>query len=253
MLRDWAMALFLSVAVWTTGVYAADPLHIGFGSHKPPYIFENERRGLEYELVAAAAKAAGFELVPYYAPISRLHLKFRHQDLEALAMMNRHAGVEGYLSDVYIHYNNMAVALAKRDLPIRRIADLAPYSVSTFQEASHLLGPEFEKMTRLNPHYREEARQINRNRLLYSGRIDVVVGDPLIIDYFNQDIRTQVDIRQPLRWYKIFPPTPYQVMFRQAQQRDRFNRGLAAIRADGSYAQIEGYCRNSLKNLTPQP
>ena len=252
-MQRWVIAVLIGWGSWAANVWSAEVLHVGFGSHKPPYIFEDEQRGLEYELVAAAAKAAGFTVEPYYAPISRLYLKFRRHELDALAMVNQHSIIEGYSSDVYIQYNNMAVALAERNLPIRRIADLARYSVSTFQEAQYLLGPEFEEMVRLNEHYREEPRQINRNRLLYSGRIDVVVGDPLIIDYFNQEIRAQVDTRQPLRWYKIFPPTSYQVMFRQAAQRDRFNRGLAVIRADGTYARVEGYYRNSLKNLTPQP
>ena len=90
-----------------------------------------------------------------------------------------------------------------------------------------------------NPRYREEALQINRNRLLYSGRADVVVGDPRILRYFNHEVAGQVDTAQSVTQYMLFPPTPYSVGFRLDEQRQRFNRGLAAIRASGQYLQIE--------------
>ena len=121
----------------------------------------------------------------------------------------------------------------------QRIADLQRYSISTFQRARHLLGPEFQAMAEANPHYREEAQQINRNRLLYSGRIDVAVGDPRILRYFNREVARQVDTTQPVTQYLLFPPSAYSVGFRLREQRERFDRGLAAIRASGEYLRIE--------------
>ncbi|MCY1555318.1 hypothetical protein D9M68_919690 [compost metagenome] len=131
------------------------------------------------------------------------------------------------------------MALRARHYKIERIADLGRYSVSAFQRARFLLGSEFKAMAQSNPHYREEAHQIARNRLLYSGRIDVVVADVRILRYFNREVYTQVDVSQPLAWYPLFAPTPYQVGFRLKDQRDQFNRGLAAIRANGEYSAIE--------------
>ena len=94
-------------------------------------------------------------------------------------------------------------------------------------------------MAESNPRYREEAQQINRNRLLYSGRVDVVVGDPRILRYLNREVAEQVDTSQPLTLYLLFQPTAYSVGFRRPLQRDRFDRGLAAIRASGEYLEIE--------------
>jgi polar amino acid transport system substrate-binding protein len=37
----------------------------------------------------------------------------------------------------------------------------------------------------------------------------------------------------------LFPPTAYSVGFRLREQSERFNRGLAAIRANGEYLRIE--------------
>lgn len=235
MFRWWAIVLLACQAATA----AAETLHVGFGSHKPPYVFEGEPRGLEYELVAGAARLAGFELTAYYAPIERLHLMLRRGEIDAITTTNQDSGVEAFYSDVYIHYHNAAVALASRGYRIERIADLGQHSVSAFQRARLLMGPEFERMAMNNPRYREEAQQINRNRLLYSGRIDVVVGDRLIVRYFNREVADQVDVSQPLVWFDLFAPTAYRVGFRQDAQRRRFNEGLRRLRASGAYQRIE--------------
>lgn len=232
--RCWLWGLLLLAS---SGM--AEPLRIGFGTHKPPYVFENEARGLEYEIVAAAVRAAGFTLEAHYAPMERLHLALRRGELDGITTTNPHSGIEAFYSAPYIRYHNLAVALSSRDYRIDSIADLAGYSISTFQRARFLLGPEFQAMAAANPRYREEAQQINRNRLLYSGRVEVVVGDPRILRYFNREVAEQVDTSQPLTWYMLLPATPYSVGFRLEHQCQRFDQGLAAIRASGEYLQIE--------------
>jgi polar amino acid transport system substrate-binding protein len=218
---------------------AAETLRMGFGNNKPPYIFENEQRGLEYEIVVAALKSAGFQVQqPYYAPMERLHLRLKRGELDGIATTQEDGGGAFY-SDVYIEYHNVVVALAKRQLQINSIADLAGYSISSFQRARFFFGPEFQAMAEHNPRYREEPRQINRNRLLYAGRIDLVIADRRIFRYFNAFVADQVDVTQPITLYPLFPVTPYQLGFRLADQRDRFNQGLKAIRESGEYQRIE--------------
>lgn len=224
---------------WVSLAAIAEPLRVGLGTHKPPYIFEGEERGLERDIVVAAAVAAGFQVQVQYLPMERLHLKLRRGDIDAIATTNHLSGIPAYYSATHVTYQNEAVALASRGLQIDRIADLGQYSVSAFQRARFLLGPDFQAMADNNPAYREEAQQIARNRLLYSGRIDVVIGDRRILRYFNRDVYEQVDVSQPLTWYPLFEPTHYQVGFRVREQRDRFDQGLAQIRANGDYAAIE--------------
>lgn len=235
--------MFRRVWPWLLAVLAssawAEPLRIGFGTHKPPYVFEGLSRGLEYDIIVAAVRASGQEVAVRYAPMERLHLAISRGELDGIATTNAYSGVQVFYSQPYIQCRNVALALSSRGYRISSIADLAHYSISTFQRARYLLGPEFQAMAEANPHYREEAQQINRNRLLYSGRIDVVVGDPRIMRYFNREVADQVDTSQPVTHYLLFPPTAYSVGFRLAEQRESFDRGLAAIRASGEYQQIE--------------
>ena len=233
-LRAWPLLLLL-----LTSAALADTLRIGFGTDKPPYVFENEPRGLEYELVTAALRAAGYTVQVHYAPMERLHMALRREELDGIATTNERSGVQAFYSDTYIYYHNVVMALTSRGYNINQLADLSRYSISSFQRARYLLGPEFQAVADANPRYREEALQINRNRLLYSGRVDLVIGDPRILRYFNREVADQVDTRQPLTLYLLFPPTPYSVGFRESEMRDRFNRGLQAIRESGEYLRIE--------------
>ncbi|MFP6861522.1 MAG: transporter substrate-binding domain-containing protein [Pseudomonas sp.] len=185
---------------------SAQALRVGFGTHKPPYVFENEARGLEYDIVMTAAQRGGLEPVAHYAPMERLNLMLSKGQLDVIATTNERSGGSIYYSDVYIRYQNVAVALRSRNLDIQRISDLVGYSVNAFQRARFLLGSEFESMAENNPRYREEAFQIARNRMLYSGRVDVVVTDMRILRYFNREVYTQVDVTQPLALYPILRP-----------------------------------------------
>ncbi|SEL35131.1 polar amino acid transport system substrate-binding protein [Atopomonas hussainii] len=225
---------------------AAETLQVGFGPHRPPYVFENQAKGLEYELFVAAAHSAGFIVQGYFGPVARLKVMLEERKLDALSSMFFEHELVSHFSEPYVTYRDMAVALDKRGLQIRSIADLSKYSISTFKHASRILGPEFSAMAASNKAYREELRQVNRNKLLYSGRVDVVVADPMILQFFNTEVAHSVDIHQPLRWYDVFKPVHYQGAFARDVQRDRFNIGLAAIRADGTYARIEAKYRKTL-------
>ena len=66
-----------------------------------------------------------------------------------------------------------------------------------------------------------------------------LLGERVLSRDFNRKVADQVDVSQPVTQYPLFPPTAYSVGFRLREHRDRFDRGLAAIRASGEYARIE--------------
>lgn len=231
--------LWMWVLLFISLTASAQSLRFGFGTHKPPYIYENQARGLEYDIVLAAASLGGLEVEPYYAPMERLSMMMRKGQLDAVATTNELNGDSPFYSDVYIRYQNVAVALRSRNLTIKRISDLTAYSVNAFQRARVMLGSEYQTMAESNPRYREEAFQIARNRMLYSGRVDVVVTDMRILRYFNLEVHTQVDVSQPLTIYPIFPVTDYKLGCLKQSDCERFSKGLALLRSNGDYAVIE--------------
>ena len=62
LLHGAAAVLFWRVLLlWLAAGACGETLRVGFGTHKPPYVFEGEPRGLAYELVDRAAHLAGFQ------------------------------------------------------------------------------------------------------------------------------------------------------------------------------------------------
>lgn len=231
------LACLLALLAITT---YAEPVLVGLGVHKPPYIDEVNRRGLEYDLIVAAFKAGGMEAQIAFYPQERMHALMANGQLGAIGTTNEQSGVVAHYSSTYIIYHNYAISLASHHLEIHGIESLAAYSVAAFQRARKILGPRFEAMASANPRYVEVPLQITRNRLLYIGRIDVAIADRRIFDYFNQEVGKQVDTRQEVVYHDIFPPTAYKMAFADRALRDRFDAGLAAIRKNGVYARIEG-------------
>ena len=236
MAMKWVWVFFLLACSLAS---SAQNLRVGFGTHKPPYIFESEARGLEYDIVMSAARRGGMTPEAHYAPMERLNRMLRKGQIDVIATTNERSGGAIFYSDVYIRYQNVAVALRSRNLDIQRISDLAQFSVNAFQRARFILGSEYQAMTEANPRYREEAFQIARNRMLYSGRVEVVVTDMRILRYFNREVYTQVDVTQPLTLYPIFAATDYKLGCREQVDCERFNQGLAALRESGEYTAIE--------------
>lgn len=237
----YGLTLFLvsiAAAFDPASAMSADQMRVGFSSDMPPYVIEAKRSGVEVDIVKAAGKAAGLTVTPLFFPMGRLTRMLDTSEIDAIATTNLNDKTTPYQSDEYVEFRNYAVALASRKLEVKSIADLGKYSVSAFQRAAVLLGPEFEAMARTNQRYREEVEQIVRNRLLFTGRIDLIVGDRRIIEHFNRAIRDWLDTSRPLAWYPLFPPTRYRIGFRDAVLRDRFDTGLAAIRRNGTHAEI---------------
>ncbi len=108
------------------------------------------------------------------------------------------------------------------------------------QDAHLYLGPRFAQLTRSNPSYREVALQYHQNIDLFSEKVDVVVADINIFNWYNRDPRvTQtVDTTKKVNYHKIFKPTSYRVAFRNPNVRDAFNSALAELRSSGRYKAI---------------
>ena len=95
-LRAIAWGSLICVCANVSQLQAAK-LKLGFGTNKPPYVYEFESRGLEFDLVAAALREAGDEMTPYYAPMERLHLMLKRGEFMFAGIGQRQGGVDGLL------------------------------------------------------------------------------------------------------------------------------------------------------------
>jgi polar amino acid transport system substrate-binding protein len=227
-----ALLLSLSATAFSKDV------KIAFGLTKPPYVVEQTKSGLEFDIIAEALKAAGHQMKPVFAPQSRGELILKSKDVDGAAT-KRLGSLEGhYPSDAYIDYYNYAAGLKSKPLQIQKISDLGKYSVLAFQTAKTLLGTDFKAMAEANPNYAEVADQQLQIAQLLRKRVDVVVGDILIFKYFQRKLKEDEGLTDEIVLYDIFPTNSYVVMFNDEKLRDSFNKGLAKIRSNKTYTKL---------------
>ncbi|MBU2039954.1 MAG: transporter substrate-binding domain-containing protein [Gammaproteobacteria bacterium] len=221
----------------------ADTIRMAVGLALPPYVISAEDRGMELDIVREALALAGHRLLPVYVPFARVPDSFKSGDTDAAMTVTEAAGLAAFYSDEHIEYRNTLVALAERRLQITAFSDLLDYSLLAFQNASHYLPAAYQTMAAQHQNYREIARQNIQVAMLFSGRIDAIVLDINIFNYYRRQER-QMNVSADVQFFMLFPPTTYKVAFARQVWRDDFNRGLQQLRSNGRYQQIlDAYLR----------
>lgn len=236
------IACLAAIAATSSAARAQEPVlrevHVGMGLPKPPYIMESGTAGFDVDIARQALAMAGYKMVGHMLPQTRALAMLRAGQLDGMLSITEGIGGQDYFTDNYIVYQNVATTLARRNLKIQQVEDLAGYSVAAFQNASMVLGERYNLVVSNHTDYRELPTQITQNKLLYMGRVDVVVGDHLIFRHYIDKLEAQIDAKQPVTFHRIFPESPRKAVFRDPRVRDAFNAGLKAIRANGTYDAI---------------
>lgn len=214
------------------------PLRTAVGLSLPPYVIHEQNRGLELDIAGQALRGCGYRIVPSYIAYGQVAQRFVSGQMDAALTMREQSGVKAYYSASYIRYQDMAISLRSRQLPIKSVQDLRHYRVLAFQNASQELGAEFAALAQGSPHYGETGQQIVQNRMLYSESVDVIVADRWIFQYYARQLQAAGEPTAAVAWHDVLPALSYQVAFRSAGLRDCFNRQLAALRDSGAYQRI---------------
>jgi polar amino acid transport system substrate-binding protein len=214
-------------------------IKIASADSRPPYILQDERSGLELDIIRLALADQGIEVHFQFSSRNRQMLHFEQHKVDAIITVNQHSGVSGFFSDNYISYQNVAISLAKNNLRIKDINDLSEYGVVAFLNAKNVLGDVFHQMADSNLSYLEVSPQQKQNKMLYLKRVDVVIADKYVFQYLNTLIAREVDVSENLHYHMIFPASEYFVSFHDKALRNTFNQGLKNIRNNGVYRQLE--------------
>ncbi|SMC25086.1 amino acid ABC transporter substrate-binding protein, PAAT family [Andreprevotia lacus DSM 23236] len=243
--------LLLGLLLCATCVQAKEPaVRIGMIASIPPYVYAQQDKGIEVDLIREALRRTGRDAEMIYTPLERVIYGFKAGQIDAAATMDESSGLKAVYSAPYIEFHHVAVALEKNQLAIKQVADLGQYRMVSFRRASNFLGPAFAAAAKAAPEYHEENNDIDLNRLLYKGAVDVVVGDERIFRAIMAQLPESAD--NPVRVYRVFPAKPYSVAFRDAKLRGEFDKAMAQMRADGSYARIVAHYLDLLPTMTEQ-
>lgn len=243
----------LPLILLTAPARAADTtVRIAFGESLEPYINHDGQSGLEVDIIRAALSERGLFLKPLTVSQPRLGKALLQTDVDGVATVLPESYPKAAFSDVYIHYEDVAIVLADSHIRLDSIADLARYRVLAFPMARQYLGPEFAAMANANPRYAEAANQIDQNRLLYRGAIDVVVADRNIFAGMDQKLRqTYLESPALVKEYHLFVRIPYRIAFKNERLRNEFNQGLQAIQRNGVYQKLTRRFRLQSESSSP--
>ncbi|WP_119681945.1 substrate-binding periplasmic protein [Indioceanicola profundi] len=194
--------------------------------------------GLEYEIIAAAMRVPGHEIISYFGPNARLVQALYRAAVDAIAPAVSLEGTQFTLSEPYLVYHNVAITLADRQLSIASMADLAGLRVNAFQRARKALGALFANAVSSFAAYHEEGHQDRQALPLVHDRTDVIIGDRRILLHHLRMAMAAMGVWKEWKVHPLFTPTPRSAAFREASIAADFNAGLAAIRADGTYQAL---------------
>lgn len=231
----------LIIALLLSGHLSAQPLKVGVSFAIPPYVIQEQGRGIELDLLRAAFDGSEYRLDFQYLPLERTFRMLADGKLDAIINVKPGMLDTAFLSRPVIRFRNQVFTLPP--FTLMSLDALATMRVTAFQRATRVLGPDFAAMAARNPRYEEVAKQQTQVRQLLLGRVDAVIMEERVFHYFLDRLQPQPAgaphaTRAQILTHSLFAPTLYHFAFRSAAVRDHFDRALLAMRADGRYEQI---------------
>ena len=223
---------------------------IGFSFAKPPYVFaaqfENlnvydthqNRLGIEIDLVKASFDGTDITFKPVFDTFYRVVRELGRGHMDAAETAG--PGETGiYYSQPLIGCENYAITKGSAKIKINTVDDLQGKSIVAWQGASTDLGAAFQRIMKDNANYSENHDQQAQYKMFRVGRVDVVVIDKYIFEWWDSQFTKQDGKRETYDYHPIFPGVnEYRLAFHSKELRDLFDAGLQKIRKNGHYEKI---------------
>jgi polar amino acid transport system substrate-binding protein len=211
-----------------------------FASGKAPYFWTegNTPKGIELEIIAAALRRAGHTVQPRAMPNNRLRAIFGEADVDFAGGLQP-SDLAGYChTGVYMAYHNVAVTKRSRHVTLENPEALLRYRVAIRQYLYHDLALDRRGGTMPN-NFTEFTSQDQQVRFFFADRADVIILDRLIFRWYAKRLDLLPENPDALEFHDLFP-TPHGVraVFKDSRLCAQFDKGLAAIVADGTYRAI---------------
>lgn len=233
--RIWLIPIiFVSFASDSFG--ETKELSVAFGNTLAPWIIPASDQGILPAFLRASL-SNDYQLSYKYLPYARRIPAWRTGKFDVVSdifpALMKQEKLTGFYSGPIYEYENILVSLEEKKLRLLHIDDLSNLSLMAWQGASKNLGPEYARMARQNPYYSEHPNQELQLKMLFARRIDVILLDRRIFNYFRAKLAGSgsiIDTSQPVRVATIFPEgTKAGFLFKKAEVRDQFLRGFEKL------------------------
>lgn len=239
-MRPLLCALGLLVIVLVTPAMAVEKLRLVADSWPPFTDSDLPGGGLATSIVTAALTRAGYasnvEQVPWARAL--MGIGEGRYDILVNTWYNDSRTRLGAFSEPYLTNRIRLLRPQNKPLSYRRLADLYDYSIAVVRDYAY--SPGFDSDARL---HKVAVRNFSSAvRMLAAGRVDLTVEDEFVARYSLQ--RETKEVREAVTF--VEPPLGENnlhilVSLKHPEHRqivERFDRAIAAMKADGSYARL---------------
>jgi polar amino acid transport system substrate-binding protein len=230
--------IFIFFSLISINCLANQPFKVVLGLSKPPYVIEKNHLGFELELIqqilTMMGKAPEFIFIPY----GRSEKMLAFSDIDAVMTANKHIFPNiDTLSKNYIDYQNVAISLKENAVSLNSIADISNYSIASFQIAHKILGVEFAEAVTDSPLFIQVADQEKQLKLLFLGRVEIVVMDLKIFLYYLNKLNIN-ERESDIKVHHIFPTSSYSMAFKNAGNVSAFNQVMKKYKMTADYQKL---------------
>lgn len=226
--------VILLLAVKAVAGEPGAPVKVGL-HYSVPWAYadaEGRLQGIDYGIVRHVFDQLGVEVDIELFAYERLIQKFRDKELDYVSPM-AFAVTGAHQTQDYLDIQDVAVTRAKAAIVLEQMTDLQGKAVVAYQKASEVLGADFKSALK-DTAYMEMADRERQLDLLINNKVDVVVGDRRVLEYFSRKNFGEGKIAV----HDIFPQTSYPGAFWDTDLADSFNRILKQMREAG---QLQEY------------
>lgn len=228
------LILLLPLLFCSAGLRGAEPIRMGLHL-SAPWSFYNAQGaldGIEYQLVSRIFSRAGYQVEYELHNYSRLIKQFSEKKLDCASPVA--VPVEGaHFSQPYLPFQDVAISLRQAGVLLNNLDDLAGKRIVAYQQAQQVLGPDFIRAT-AKANYMELAQRDLQLELLFSARVDVVIGEKRVLHYLAHEVAPQ----RELTTHYIFAEHAYPAACWREDLTATFNAGLAKLEQSGELAEI---------------
>lgn len=237
----WIVVLGLGLVV-SKGVAKSQEQNLSIelvaGLPKPPFIIEENGRGLQLDIIREALKVNNINVNFTHMPLGRNITGFQRINADGIITLPpeyEHPAM--YLSKPYITYQNVAVSLLENHFSIETIKDLSDKSIVAFQNARKFLGDDYANTVAYSMDYREIHDQKKQIEMLFLRRAEVIILDINIFKYMVKHYGEQYFVK-PFSVHYIFNERNYSIGFKSKSVKDKFDSGVKYLQESGSYQVI---------------
>jgi len=205
------------------------------GVEKPPYIEVASQSGFELELLQQVSLRLRRCAVFLHVPNGRL-LELYQQGQADLVSLQRTVPAGLYATDSYIRYENVLVVHQQLASRIHQLNDLVGLRLIAFQNAQLFLPERYRQLIPQLASYLEVVEQHQLPAMLLKNRVDALVMDKNIFNYFY---RQTAPGDQQLKLLHLFGVNAYHLLGRNAQLVQSFNRALLEFKQSPEFTALQ--------------